>query len=52
MEHGAWSIGKYSWQRAAGSSQKSEVRDQRTGVRFSHIEILLWERLSSRYITT
>ena len=25
--------------------RKSEIREKTTGVRFSHIEILLWERL-------
>ena len=29
-------------------AQRSDVRDQRraTGIRFSHIELILWERLS------
>jgi hypothetical protein len=30
MGHGAWSIGKYSWQLEAGSRQWAEDRGQRT----------------------
>ena len=30
IEHGAYSVGKYSWQRAACSWQKTEVRGQTT----------------------
>ena len=43
-----------SRRREAGSGQKvaAEVRGQTTGVTLSHIEKLLWERLSSRDITT
>ena len=53
MEHGAWGI-----QLAAGrrqkteiGGQKSEVRGQKSevgGVHCQKIEIMLWERLSSR----
>jgi hypothetical protein len=41
MEHRAWSIGKYSWQIAAGSiktevgSQRSEERNSLVGAAFS-----------------
>jgi hypothetical protein len=39
--HRAWSIGKYSWQLAAGRKQLAEKRGKKK-------RIFLWERLSSR----
>ena len=55
IEHGAWSRrettrgrGETARRRLEVRGRKSEIREKTTGVRFSHIEILLWERLSSR----
>jgi hypothetical protein len=38
-EHGAWSIGKYSWQQAASSRQRTEDRGQRLEVASGNFEI-------------
>jgi hypothetical protein len=35
-------------QRSNVGDQRSEIRERATGIRFSDIEIILWERLSSR----